>query len=134
MTTGDTPSRPVAIRVSDLKPINAGALRCLVNVALPSGMILLGCAVFVKDDRTWAAPPGKPVIGRAGIVEKTPQGKTRYEPTVSFADRATAERWSDAVIAAVRLAYPEAIPAIAADVRLPDYRPSGLRGFGPGER
>jgi hypothetical protein len=97
------------ITVSDFKPIQAGAMRGFADVHLPSGMILHRCSIFAKDDKTWAAPPSKQVIGRDGTVQKTADGKTRYEPTVSFVDRATQERWSGAVIEALRLAHPEAL-------------------------
>ena len=98
-----------AMIVSDFKPIRAGAMRGFADVHLPSGMILHRCSIFAKDGKAWASPPSKQVIGRDGTVQKTADGKTRYEPTVSFVDRATQERWSNAVIEALRLAHPEAL-------------------------
>jgi hypothetical protein len=95
--------------VTEFKPINAGAMRGFVDVHLPSGMILHRCSVFAKGDKVWAAPPSKQMIGRDGTVQRTADGKTRYEPTVSFADRATQEKWSAAVIEALNLAYPDAL-------------------------
>jgi hypothetical protein len=93
--------------VSNFKPISAGSLRGFVDVTLPSGMVLHRCSVFAKGDRVWVGPPSKQVIARDGSVQKTADGKTRYEPTVSFVDRATQERWSAAVISAMRDAHPE---------------------------
>jgi hypothetical protein len=98
-----------SITVSDFKPIRAGALRGFADAHLPSGMILHRCSIFAKDDKAWASPPSKQVIGRDGTVQKTADGKNRYEATVSFVDRATQERWSAAVIEALRLAHPEAL-------------------------
>lgn len=98
-----------AITISDFKPINAGAMRGFADVHLPSGMILHRCSIFAKDGKAWASPPSKQVIGRDGVVQKTAEGKARYEPTVSFVDRATQERWSAAVVEALRLAEPEAL-------------------------
>jgi hypothetical protein len=97
------------ISVKDFKPIRAGALRGFADVHLPSGMILHRCSIFAKDDKAWAAPPAKQVVGRDGAVQKTADGKTRYEPTVSFVDRATQERWSSAVIEALRISHPETL-------------------------
>jgi hypothetical protein len=97
------------ITVSEFKPIAAGALRGFCDVHLPSGMVLHRCGIFTKDGKAWASPPSKQVIGRDGTVQKTADGKTRYEPTVSFADRATQERWSAQVIEAVRAAHPAAL-------------------------
>lgn len=97
------------ISISDFKPMSAGALRGFADVRLPSGLILHRCSIFAKDDKAWAAPPSKQVIGRDGTVQKSADGRTRYEPTVSFADRATQERWSTGVIDALRIAHPEAL-------------------------
>jgi hypothetical protein len=95
--------------VREFRALSAGALRGFIDVHLPSGMILHGCSIFAKDDRVWAAPPVKPVVGRDGVVQKNRDGKTRYETTVSFVDRPTQERWSAAVIEALRLDYPAAL-------------------------
>lgn len=95
--------------VENFKSINAGAMRGICDVTLPSGLVLHRCGIFAKGDKVWASPPSKQVIGRDGTVQKTTEGKTRYEPTVSFADRTTRERWSVAVIAALLLAEPGAL-------------------------
>ena len=89
--------------------MSAGALIGFVDVILPSGMVLHHCSIFRKDGRTWAAPPSKQVIGRDGAVQRMHDGRTRYEPTVSFVDRATQERWSDGAIKALRIAQPDAL-------------------------
>lgn len=95
--------------ISDFKRIDAGAMRGFADVHLPSGMILHRCSIFAKDGKAWASPPSKQVIGRDGTVQRAGGGKVRYEPTVSFADRATQERWSAAVIEALRMAQPDAL-------------------------
>jgi hypothetical protein len=109
MSGTDLPSRSAQITVEAFKPINAGAMRGFCDVTLPSGMVLHRCSIFTKDGKSWASPPSKQVIGRDGTVQKAADGKTRYEPTVSFVDRATQERWSAAVIEALRLVEPEAL-------------------------
>ena len=98
-----------SMTISDFKPLAAGAMRGICDVTMPSGMTLHRCGIFAKDGRAWASPPSKQVIGRDGAVQRDANGKTRYEPTVSFADRPTQERWSTAVIEALRLAHPEAL-------------------------
>ena len=97
------------MKIVEFNVVNAGALRGFADVILPSGMMLHRRAIFAKDDRLWAAPPSKQVIGRDGTVQRTAAGKTRYEPTVSFVDRATQERWSAAVIVALRQQHPEVL-------------------------
>ena len=64
---------------------------------------------FFKDGKAWASTPAKQVIGRDGMVQRTAEGKPRYEQTVSFADRAPQERWSASVIEAVRETFPEVV-------------------------
>jgi hypothetical protein len=98
-----------AMQVSDFKPVAAGALRGFCDVVMPSGMKLHRCSIFAKDGKAWAGPPSKQVIGKDGTVQRDANGKVRYEPTVSFADRATQDRWSEAVITALRAAHPEAL-------------------------
>jgi hypothetical protein len=113
-TTLSTDLAPTIIRgvltISDFKPISSGAMIGFVDVQLPSGMTVHRCSVFAKDGRIWASPPSKQVIGRDGTVQRTTDGKSRYEPCVSSADRATQERWSGAVTAALRLAHPDVLP------------------------
>ena len=75
----------------------------------PSGMILFRCPVFVKGDRAWAAPPAKPIVSRDGSVARSSDGKNRYEQVVGFTDRWTQERWSNAVVEALRAEHPEAL-------------------------
>jgi hypothetical protein len=96
--------------VSDLKRMpNSGSLIGFLDVQLPSGMILHRCALFAKEGRSWVLPPAKSVMGRDGTVLKSATGKVQYEPTVSFIDRPTQDRWSAAVVAAVLAAHPETV-------------------------
>jgi hypothetical protein len=97
------------VKIDNFKPVSAGALRGFADVTLPSGMVLHRCSLFAKGGKAWAGAPSKQVIGRDGTVQKTAEGKARYEPTVSFADRATQDRWSASVIEAVKLVHPEAL-------------------------
>jgi hypothetical protein len=104
-----TLTRPATMTAHNFKAMAAGAMRGVFDVTLASGMVLHRCSLFVKDGRTWASPPSKQIIGRDGMVQRTQDGKTKYEPTVSFVDRATQERWSAAAIEALRIANPDAL-------------------------
>jgi hypothetical protein len=97
-----------AFHVTNFRAIQAGALIGFADVTLPSGMILHRCSIFAKDGKAWASPPSKQVVGRDGIAQRTADGKARNEPTVSFTDRWVQERWSTAVIEALRAEHPEA--------------------------
>ncbi len=98
-----------AVTISNVRPHAAGALRGFCDVRHPSGMTLHGCTIFAKDGRAWAAPPGRPILGRDETAQRDAAGKVRYDAVASFADRATRERWSAAVIDAVRALHPEVL-------------------------
>jgi hypothetical protein len=110
-TAPDTRPRAGRIVIENFRPTPtpAAVLRGFADVTMPDGMILYRCTVFMKDGHAWAAPPSKQIIERDGSVSRTPDGKVRYEPTVSFVDRATTDRWSKLVIEALKISHPEAL-------------------------
>ncbi len=67
------------------------------------------------DGTAWASAPSKPMLDRNGCAMTDAAGKRRYVAVVSFADAPTKRRFSDAVIAALRLAHPEALPPVPAE-------------------
>ncbi len=77
------------------------------RVRQPSGMVLHDVAVHQKNGSAWALPASKPMIDRDGAVLRDPNGKVRYTPIIDFTSWETRNRWSDAVIAAMRDAHPE---------------------------
>lgn len=101
------PMRPI---IKEFTALPTGAMVGIADVQLPSGMVLHRCAIFNKDGKQWAMPPGRPMLDRDGRVLKNESGKAKYEPTVSFADRTTQDRWSAAVIDALRADRPEVLP------------------------
>lgn len=96
-----------SIVVTDWKPMERNTLRGFARVRLPSGMVLHDVAIHQKNGSAWASPASKPTIDRDGAVLKDQNGKVRYTPIIDFTSRETRNRWSDAVIAAVRDAHPE---------------------------
>ena len=98
-----------AVTVTDWTPLAAGDRRGLVDVHLPSGLILHPCTMFAGARRTWAVPPAKLAIGRDGGVQRAPDGQVSFEPMVGFGSQAIQDRWSDTVIEAVRAMFPEAL-------------------------
>jgi hypothetical protein len=95
--------------INNFRAVSSGALRGFCDVTMPSGMILYGCGVFVKGDTTWCSPPsqkkraanGSPVVGR--------DGKAIYESQIGFATKDARTRWTDAVVAALRVQCPHAL-------------------------
>jgi hypothetical protein len=95
------------ILVSDWKARQAGTLRGFCTVHLPSGMVLHEVAIHTRSGSWWASPASKPMLSRDGTALRDEAGKVRYSPVVSFADKQTRDRLSQAVVDALRRAHPE---------------------------
>jgi hypothetical protein len=103
------------IVILDWKPLSKGQLRGFAKVQLPSGMVLIDCPIGVSDRGAWASPPARPQIDRAGNPIKDPTGKIKYSPIIEFTSREVRDRWSGAVIEALRTSHPQAfVPGGAA--------------------
>jgi DNA-binding cell septation regulator SpoVG len=97
------------IVVSDWKPLRKGSLRGFVTVSMPSGMTVHEVSIMQSNGRAWASPPSKPMIDRDGRVMLDDAGKRRYSPIIAFQSKEIRDRWSEAVIAALLAAHPEAL-------------------------
>src|SRR3954469_4604938 len=105
MTGGNNSSR---MRLEAFKPIVKGALRGFATVRLPNGLTIADCPICTSNGRTWASLPSKPILDREGQhIEEG--GKKKYVPILTWADRATADRWSAAVVDLVRQHHPDAL-------------------------
>jgi hypothetical protein len=94
--------------IANWKPIGRGFLHAVFDAVLPTGVIMRECALFAKGAHRWVTPPQKQYVV-AGI--------TKYKPAVVFVDRSAADKFSDAVLGAIRSAHPEALSGIAPDDR-----------------
>jgi hypothetical protein len=74
---------------------------------LPSGLTLHEVALHTRDGHWWIAPPSKPMLSKDGAAMRDDAGKTRYSPIISFQSKATRDRFTAGVLAALRLAQPE---------------------------
>ena len=109
ITDAMRPATSRRMRLLDFRPMSKGALRGFASVELPNGMQINDCAVCVSNGKAWAALPAKPVLDRDGQhVEK--DGKKQYAAVLRWADRATADRWSAAVVDLVSAAHPGVLP------------------------
>ena len=97
------------IQIRDWRPLRKGSLVGFVKVELPSGMILNDVTVLSGDRGAWASPPSKPMIDRDGIAMKDANGKLKYSPVIEFASKEVRERFSNAVVEALRAKHPEAL-------------------------
>lgn len=98
------------VKVLDWRPMPRNTLRGFAKLEFPSGMVISDVVILQSERGPWASPPSKPMISRDGSAMKDDAGKIRYVPVIEFVDRATRERWSDAVITALRESHPEALP------------------------
>ncbi|MEE3502640.1 hypothetical protein [Acidiphilium acidophilum] len=96
------------IKVDEWKPMHRNSMRGFMTATMPSGMILHDIVIH-GGETPWAAPPSKPMVGRDGVAMKDAAGKARYSPIISFTDKATREKWSSAMIAALLAAHPDAL-------------------------
>ncbi len=100
------PPWPIS-RILDWREMRRGSLLGFARVEFPSGLIISDVTILQGEAGAWASPPSKPMIGRDGVVMKDSVGKVKYSPIIEFASKEIRNRWSDAVIAAMKVAHPE---------------------------
>src|SRR3954451_22847954 len=88
------------MRLEAFKPLVKGALRGFATVKLPIGLVIADVPICSSHDRIWASLPAKPIVDAEGR-HAEPNGKRQYAAILRWADRPTADRWSDAVVALV---------------------------------
>jgi hypothetical protein len=94
------------VTISDWKPLTRSTLRGFLTAHLPSGMNLHHISVHYRDGTWWVSPAGKPLLGADGTALRDADNKIRYAPIVSF-EKAARQRFSNAIIEALRRAHPE---------------------------
>jgi hypothetical protein len=95
------------MRLISFKPVQKGALIGFANIELPNSLRIDGCVVMCSNNKYWASFPAKPVLdaeGRQVVID----GKKQYAAIIQWPDRETSTRFSDALVALVREAHPEA--------------------------
>ena len=98
-----------AVRILEWRPLRKNSLLGFAKVELPSGMVIADVTVLTSERRPWASPPSKPMISRDGTVMKDPSGKIKYTPIIEFVSKEARDRFSRAVVDALRAAHPEAL-------------------------
>jgi len=99
-----------SITCRDFKPFHRNTLRGFVSIRIVELRLdVKDIAIHVKGDARWAALPAKPMIDRNGVVLRdSTTGKVAYSNIFEFTDRATRNAFSNAVVAAVLDAFPNA--------------------------
>ncbi len=88
------------MRCASFKPLERGSLRGFADLAMDSGLVLLGCTYHEANGKRWCSPPGRPQLDadRQVMLEG---GKVLYAPVVDFTDKSIRYKWSAAAVAAI---------------------------------
>jgi hypothetical protein len=103
---GDRPA-PRQLRLVSWQPFKKGPLRGFATVELPIGLKIFDVPIRTGTNGLWAGLPAKPEIDRDGRRKTDINGKPVYAEVLRWRDRATADRFSQAVVALLRQAHPD---------------------------
>lgn len=95
---------PVALL--DWKPMKRNSLRGFATVRIGKALKVSDVAVHAASGRRWAQMPSKPQMDKNGTALREDSGKIKYVPMVQWTDRESADRFSEAVVAAVEAKHP----------------------------
>lgn len=105
---------PLPLLLLAWKPVVKSSLRGFATVRLGKSLTINDCPVLCTNGKIWAALPGKPLVDRDGRAMLDVRGKQRFAPVLEWSDKAAADRFSQAVVDAVRAEHgPEALEPAA---------------------
>ncbi len=104
-TTPPDTATSLPVHLADWRPLAKGSLRGFAKVKLGRTLLLHDVAVFRTSARSWAAMPGRPMVGADGLALRDAEGRQRYSPSVEWVGREAADRFSEAVIAEIERQY-----------------------------
>jgi hypothetical protein len=81
------------IVITDWRPHQKNSLRAFFSATLPSGLILHDLMLHEKDKVRWVGFPGREWVNQSG--------EKQYARFVEFTSRAVADRFRDALLAAI---------------------------------
>jgi hypothetical protein len=93
--------------IEDFVKVERSTLRGFAKVRTPSGIIFHDVAIHRQADAAWASPASKPLLNRDGQHTKDASGKAQWVPIVSFTSRELRDKFSTAVIDALRISHPD---------------------------
>jgi hypothetical protein len=87
------------------RPVERNTLRGFAEIkVVPWRLIMDGVAVHERDGRSWVQLPARPQIDKDTGTVVRDGAKIQYAKVLEFDDREIANRFSDAVVAAVKKA------------------------------
>jgi hypothetical protein len=84
-------------------------LRGFVRVRTPSGFVFHDVSIHQRNGAQWASPGARPRLDRSGQHMRDGAGKLLWNPVVSFASREIQDRFSNAVLEALKMSHPEVL-------------------------
>jgi hypothetical protein len=106
-------ANPLPIVLLQWRPLVKGALRGFATIKLGKSLQINDVPVLCSNGKPRASLPSKPLIGD-GKALLDDRGKQRYAPIMEWSDKAAADRFSQAVVDAVRVEHgPEALEPTA---------------------
>jgi hypothetical protein len=91
--------------------MHRATLRGFADVELPNSFQIDDVAVHVRDGRTWASLPARPMLDQDGR-QVVRDGKAQYATILRWRTRDLADRFSAAVVELVRAAHPGALDGV----------------------
>jgi hypothetical protein len=93
----------MTIEVVSWRSVERGSLKGFAKIRVPQWKLVIDdVAVHSLNGKSWAALPARPVLDPSRQVVRDDSGKVKYAKTLYFDDRATADRFSAAVLEAVK--------------------------------
>jgi DNA-binding cell septation regulator SpoVG len=96
------------MRVIKWTPRSSGSLIAFFSLELASGLVLHELRLMAKQGGFWIAMPAQKQTNRDGTDRLDNNGKPIYRQWIEFRDRATSDKFRDAVLELLRLEHPEA--------------------------
>ncbi len=97
------------LRLVGFTPRVSGMLRGFATVELPIGLKLYDVLAFAGEKGPWAALPTKPRLDRERRQKIGLDGKPAFTPVAEWRGRELSEEFSAAVVALIRVEYPDAL-------------------------
>lgn len=88
------------------KSVPRNSMRGFATVRLGKSLKIRDVIVHCNSGRRWANMPAKPMTDRDGNPMRDDKGKIKYVPLLEWLDKESADRFSEAVVAAVEEAHP----------------------------
>lgn len=96
------------LRLISWKAMTKGSLRGFATVEISSiGLKIHDCVVHVSHGKAWAGLPNRPQIDKDGHHRRDTNRKPAYAPVIEWTSRERRDRFSEAVVRAVRRSHPD---------------------------